>query len=147
MTALLDLAGRVEAATGADRELDRLIELTLPGVLEHDDTRRFSDDPRREPMVISGEGHRDYEPGQGYTPPRYTASLDAAMTLTAASDVWGVSKQECRPGADYYYRASVMPFGPIEWGVSDAATPALALCAAALKARALSRQSNGGRGE
>lgn len=68
--------------------------------------------------------------------------LDAAMTMLDDSYVWGVSKQERNPGRNYYYQASAMPFGPIAPGEATAATPALALTAAALRARATKGNEN-----
>lgn len=107
-----ELIERIEAATGPDRELDQQIW--------------FEDHSAKTGAVA----------GWSADPPHFTASLDAAMTLLDDSYVWGVSKQERNPGHDYYYQASAMPFGPIAPGEAKAATPALALCAAALRARA-----------
>jgi hypothetical protein len=111
---LLELAERCEQATGPDAALDYDILCVA--------------DPR---ALRTGK-----LPGD----PRYTASLDAAMTLVRDSDVWGVSKQERNPNADYYYQASVMPFGPRPWGEAIGNTAPLALCAAALRSRAATRE-------
>lgn len=120
MDDLLKLAERCEAATAPDRDLDRLI-LKECGWLEVVSFAYSWQDPQ-------GQMQKDA--------PRPTASLDAAMTLIDDSEIWGVSKQEHNPGRDYYYHASVMPFGPKPWHEAKAGTAALALCAAALRARA-----------
>lgn len=66
----------------------------------------------------------------------YTASLDAAMTLVPEG-WWGCIEQE-RPTRDC--EASLSPPVSEPWGPrsinTSAATPALTLCAAALRARA-----------
>lgn len=130
MTTLLELAERCEAATGPDRELDKPIAQAVGW------THFFvqKDMWWRSP---NGSSHGD--------PPRFSASLDAAMTLIDDTCVWGVSKQEHNPGRDYYYQASVMPFGPVPWSEAKAVTPALALCAAALRARASNSSPEGTR--
>ena len=104
---LLELAERVENATGSDRNLDADI------------------------MRAVGQAglKADYQP----TP--FTASLDAAMQLVPEGTLWRVNKWA--NGAD----ASVAFVKPYREGPRcTAATPALALCAAAL--RALASQGN-----
>jgi hypothetical protein len=105
MSGLLELAERCEKATGPDRELDELID---KAALPHEWANEFFD-PSRHDL------------------PRYTALLDAAMTLVPEEAWWSVMRAPCAEG----YDAEV---------ASDdhrrAATPALALCAAALRALA-----------
>jgi hypothetical protein len=132
MTDILRLAERCEQATGPDRELDQAIELTLPGVLPHPDMGRFKADDWA--YVISGTGHPDYEPGQGYASPRYTASLDAAMTLVPdGCREWHCGRNiKTGKGQAYLLDPATMRTPIYVHGE----TPALALCAAALRARA-----------
>ena len=131
---LIGLAERCEAATGTDRELDRDIELTLPGVELHPDGRRFDNDlGHREPYVISGVGHPDYEPGQGYIPSRYTASIDLAMSLVPEGWHWSLYDTNGFDKANAQVEPPEYSFAPFN---ADGATPALALCAAAIRARA-----------
>lgn len=112
MTDLLDLAARCEAATGADKHLDKAI--------------------------------KDAVIGDGWVP-KYTASLDAAMTLVPKGWGCGVSTIS---SADIlrasHHTAQAFVAGPTkadglpssDYAHAEAASPALALCAAALKALA-----------
>jgi hypothetical protein len=123
-----DLLARLEMATGPDREPDRLIEETLPGVLRH---------PHRdlvaEGYVISGEGHRYYGPGQGYRAPPYTESIEAAMSLVPEGWCWSVRGGAFTPpSAQLNYLEDDTRAGEV---YAEATTPAIALCIAALKAR------------
>lgn len=93
-----DLITRLESADGPDRELDAMIQ--------H--------------RITSGVGC-----GAAQDAPRYTASIDAALTLVPDGWDWELYPREAAlihpdlPGADVF---------------ADAATPALALCIAALRA-------------
>lgn len=121
-----DLIKRVEAASGPDREIDRDIALAVcRGAKPIDQDVRIS--------VWDGNGRTKL------TVKPYTASLDAALLLVPTECRFNLNK---RPFADgradgyhaqvwysrYYETADDMPNA---W----AATPALALCAASLKAR------------
>jgi hypothetical protein len=112
-----DLAERCEAATGPDRELDCAIAVALGRTDE------------------GGSGfHRTFPDDSVFEQVRallFTASLDAAMTLVPEGAVWSVGNF----GFDEKPMSTV---GEIE---VNAATPALALCAAALKARAALKQA------
>lgn len=116
MSALLELAERCERATGANKVLDEAIFEALAIV------------PSREHSFV-------------YPYYAYTASLDAAMTLVPPAERWPWNVTM----ATFYCSASVIPNHGDSYGVSDpyaghsqgkAATPILALCAAALRARA-----------
>jgi hypothetical protein len=140
MSDLLKLAERCEAAAGHDRELD--VELAVVAGLIRD--------PEFERGYFYGAGNNcdyvlergDYDHGNNAPElPYYTASLDAAMQLVPEG--WGrielgryVGGGEA--GADRWCSITT---GDIESDVGDVeaencATEALALCAAALKARA-----------
>lgn len=116
---LLELAERCEAATGPDRELDRAIFEWLTLV----------------------DGFVPDRAHQSYPQYAYTASLDAAMTLVPEG--WeplidGVSKDRAAAWIVELYAINDSP--PFRHGSAN--TGALALCAAALRARAaLSKQS------
>jgi hypothetical protein len=124
---------------GAERELDATIYLTA-----------FGDRPYG---VITGNKHQVVGVGtlSGYVEayrdvltaddalhddvvPRYTASLDAAMTLIPAGLTWEVSTDYVPALAGIYSGTDDDDGLPAYQG--EAATPALALCAAALRARA-----------
>lgn len=111
---LLELAERVEKATGSDWELERAIKAALEG---------------REYISFQD----DLANRNGATPPRYTSSLDAAMTLVPSwacphirwdADEW---KWGCQ-----LENTLNLPFGGYK---GLAATPALALTAACLRVR------------
>ncbi len=121
---LLELADRVEKASGPDLELDAEIWMTL-----HPDWRDY---PRND------FGGWDCQTGKTRAAQPFTSSLDAAMTLVPEG--WSV-KLYIHPGensADLYllgdYSDGNRPLvlGPIE--AEACATSALALTAASLRA-------------
>lgn len=118
---LLSLAERVETASGPSLVLDRDIALT-----QYPDARALPNNDARI-SVWDGNGRTQL------TVKPYTASLDAAMTLVDAEWFWRVGHDG--EGADpSMFRADIGD--PISFGFvkAIAATPALALCAAALRA-------------
>jgi hypothetical protein len=122
---LLALAERVEALGGPDREVDAEIALALGIVRERDGNcfyghRDFS-------MMVLERGYYDHD-GSAPELSAYTASLDAAMTLVPEGMCW---RTACFP------RGQGVASAMVEGGPERmAATPALALTAAALRARA-----------
>lgn len=154
MTDLEGLAKRVEALTGPCRETDVRICLAVYG----DRVFGFKGDWQRPvPGMLSGYHAAfaevinvdDAIPDD--VVPRYTASVDAALTLVPEG--WwlaGLSfnHADFRSSADREWHAEIA--GPVTWAVLDrhvgeepqfeceggnATTPALALCAAALRAQ------------
>jgi hypothetical protein len=138
----MELAARCEQASGADRDLDAAIAFAA-GVYDFK-LRHGFDDCR----IIRGERRSETSlevrvvgPNGGtliYDEPyeRYTASLDAAMTL--------VDENGCSLlGPMMHSRLWQATCGEDGEHQADAATPALALTAAALRARA----TGGDRGE
>jgi hypothetical protein len=112
---LIALAERCEKATGPDRELDRAIFDAVTGGVFGPDNARF--------------WHSTSASSRAANP--FTASLDAAMTLVPA--VWG--PWDLNKGQRWHF--SLKRQGgkyPIVDGHAD--TWPLALCAAALRARA-----------
>jgi hypothetical protein len=108
---LIALAERCEAATGPDREVDEAIYdafVTLTGT------------PPYVCHMLFGKPRCTDSP-----PPYFTASIDAAMTLVDDASWWRVDRGAT---GDCYARVNGI--------LCQAATPALALCAAALRARA-----------
>jgi hypothetical protein len=110
---LLALAERCEQAAGPDRELDAEISVVV-GRHETHVERRSDGTTKLLPWRGDGTGSYNIDCR------RYTASLDAAVTLVPEGCGWMAMNNASKVG--------VWP--------SHGATPALALCAAALRARA-----------
>jgi len=110
------LAERCEQATGPDKELD----FTIDGfMLKHGPETDRIRNPR-------------------YVLP-YTASLDAAVTLVPEGYYWQAANGKRRHSEPQACADLFVAHGPNRGDMSftaDAATTALALCAAALRARA-----------
>ena len=133
--ALLALAERCEAATGPDRELDRIIALNLGW-------RSVAKGWVRDP----GGNSKDELP-------RYTASLDAAITLVPNDHAFRIDngpchwiclgKQKPMGRADVHYPKPRYDGDGDSWLTvsANADTLALALGAAALRARAASGET------
>lgn len=141
-TDLSSLIERIEKSEGADREIDALIYHDLLGFCRHARKVRTGaqSDTGFDCLDCGADswGNKSrnggYPAGQGLhdSAPRYTASIDAAMTLvpegfTGLIPVRGGKLEE----AWLWPTDGTMMKG---FRVS-AATPALALCAAALRAR------------
>jgi hypothetical protein len=128
---LLRLAERCEAATGPDREINRMIFATVK-------PDEFAD-PKEAAQYASPDyrgNNADWYYLSTLGLPRYTTSLDAAMSLVpegwrpiinmaseegaALADLWALPESSPKPTRKH----------------AKAATPALALCAAALRSRA-----------
>jgi hypothetical protein len=135
MSKLLELAERCEKATGPDVGLAKDIFCAVfpervPRVVPmgqygwRDDTAGW--------WLATGEDTR--VPPRTIYPPNWLGSLDAAMTLVPEGWAWMLG---CAPGEAFFASLAVMDDGlqAPEVGV-NAATPALALCAAALRALA-----------
>jgi hypothetical protein len=130
-TTLLALAERCEQTAGPDRLLDAEIALTQ----DYTFAQRY---PERRQWWRRPDGRRvAHDPRKDY-PPNYTSSLDAALTLVPEGRAWTVGQNLHH----WHWQASINALndagnptsigfgGPCGW-------PALALCAAALRARAV----------
>jgi hypothetical protein len=138
MTAnLLALAERCEAATGPDRELDAQIIIAL----EHPEYHFPDEVLNRKPSSWDEAAGRFRHDGSGGSVswPAFTASVDAALTLVPEgwndNVSWSAKKQKARAWCEWMPEA---PFAPSDWIVhyGRGANRALAICAAALRARA-----------
>lgn len=117
---LLKLAARCESATGPDRELDALIQASavLTGLGQFKTAQAWAD------AAIA----------QRWNVPRYTASLDAATTLAGC----GPRRVEFGTYGNGQAWAYVHIEEPEALGESEkAASEVLAVCAAALRAKAV----------
>lgn len=117
MTDHNELAARIERAEGPDRALDELIHEAsgLPFVMEY--YTEYATEQTRNLSYV----------------PRYTASIDAAIQLVPAGHNWAID-------TGHKNGISAWCFDGHLWNTdaSVAATPALALCAAAIRARSAS---------
>lgn len=114
------LAERIEALEGPCREMDAEIALAV-----HDWCK---------PHTPTTEGPRfplENKYGSPFFPQPYTSSLDAAMTLVPETAEWGVKTEHDSPN---HYAWVKHEDGDL-CDARDASTPALALCAAALRAQ------------
>ena len=126
---MTDLATRIEQATGPDRVIDAeiwtlIIDLSDPDINEPVFRHIVS-------RILAG--------GNDGECPAYTASIDAAMTLVG-NDFWlelkGPRKYLNIPSpVPNYWSASVDDWNHEGHAMGWGSTPALALCAAALRAR------------
>lgn len=140
MTDTASLIARLEKATGLDRELDLAIHLAvepegdIAGLMKF---RRGLDGKPGMAWDIHHGGSVCFEKynesnqcfyNGGYPLPKYSSSIDAAMTLVDPRCAWSISKDI--PGS-----CEAIAYGHDIHASADHATPALALCIAALRAR------------
>ncbi len=131
---LLALAERCEQVSGPDRELDRQVALATGWAI----------------MKVQGDDWLMPPTGRPVGDPRrYTASLDAALTLVPEGWGWLVSQPNAKALASGLLKMRTPVMGEVQYGCDQrfavaAAAPALALCAAALRARAHQETSNDG---
>ena len=127
----MKLSDQVEAATGADRELDALIAVATGGGYVDPDAPQSvkAHDTTGDWFVVVGSPPLDF-----YSPRRYSASIDAALTLVP--EAWQMIDGQDVPERSFR-RLTLNKGGFSPYFQGLAATPALALCAAALRARRL----------
>ena len=140
--ALLALAEKCEAATGPERAIDGAIDRLMferPTDGDYDDAERaiWRLNDGWSGILIRGDG---FARGAFYAK-EYTASLDAAMTLVPEGWGWLVSQPNEKAIASGLLKKDTPVMGEVQYGYDQrytvaAATPALALTAAALRARA-----------
>lgn len=133
---LENLAARVEALSGPDREVDALIHFLMNAKWVG---RIPSWPPTKVCRPAMERGLSMHIEGDGYfygdEVPPYTTSIDAAMTLVPDGNDVQVHLYFGREGEG---AAIVSPLKRINLPRVFAATPALALCVAALRARSAS---------
>lgn len=118
-----DLIAKLEAATEGSRELDVEIVFAL-----------YPESVYR-PQCVGDEPIFWSEPYYKRECPAFTTSLDAALTLVPEGQGWGVLAGE--PGTDgVFHNAYVTKPRDVPLQSGPCRTPALALCIAALNARA-----------
>ena len=143
--AVSGLIERIERSGGPDRDLDAAIYHDLLGFCRHAKKERTGaqSDTGFDCMDCGADswGNKSrkggYPVGQGLhdSAPRYTASLDDAVTLVPDGWYWRAGHGVLWPG---WAHLNVKHPDHCDYGdehTAHAETPALALCAAALKAR------------
>lgn len=146
---MTDLSTRLEQASGPSRELDlAILKLIDPERVAYFD-RQYAEGAA-ELIAISAEAWEKRKESlyqSCYTPPRYTASIDAAMTLVpsgeghwpqliyAGTNPNNPAKQ--RERVEIWVKGRPKPFR------ANAATPALAICAASIRAVDLRASTEG----
>ena len=130
MTDLLELAARIEAASGADREIDRLVHFHVVHPWLAEKAVKWVDAAYEGPgEFLWWDADRLASGKEGY-PDAFefvTGSLDAAMSLVPEGHHWKVDSW-------HGYTAKMQAGSVVSAG--EGTTPALALCAASLRARA-----------
>lgn len=138
---LMHLAGRVEASSGPDRELDALIWW------ECGDGKRLCPEDTTAGRAVRNYFGADFDDDGNFRPETtatyrglaYTASIDAAIQLVpegigdGITALWNVEVWADNGVYPEHVRATAWVYGAAR---TYAATPALALTAAALRARA-----------
>jgi hypothetical protein len=139
---LLAIAERCEQAAGPDRELDAEIEAYLTSRVTHPRAPGYTLEKQDAEWKLARLAESGFISSARRPAPPYTASLDAAVTLVPVElprnlrpgkwwwmlETW---PDECRASVHYENGDPAI----LEES-AKAATPALALCAAALRARA-----------
>ena len=123
-----ELISALEKATGPDRDLDGEIAAAVWGAHTEWEQANYTMDIY---LVVHWAPPHPYA-GMKEPCPAYTASIDAALTLVPDGARWCVGRYVVPDGEEASEYAARVD-GPRFY---DAASPAIALCIAALKARA-----------
>lgn len=134
---LSELIAALEAADGPSRGLDAEIFCELTGRIVHAAL------PVGYTMVDYGDVRRNelaakapYISNKRGPAPRYTSSIDAAVTLVPEGEEWAVICSRHKVGREgFLTNVAWVGLEQIDTAEPQGATPALALCIAALKAR------------
>lgn len=137
MSALLELAARVEALTGPDREVDAEIAVAVSG-----DSGAFVVAPMEDCIFQHIPGWWRDGADKSHDAPEYTASLDAAMSLVPKGcgfnldRYWMIGREGSAWRCDLSFGGT--PDSPRRVGrAEDAYSAATAITAAALRAKAV----------
>jgi hypothetical protein len=149
MSSLSELIERVENASGPDRLIDGDIALAVGWEGES----RYTSQKWSNTFPGCREHWRyDREPFDNWKVPRYTESIDAALTLLPDGyaidrlSIWKGSPSRCIVLGTHLKRGEYWHIHSDGMWEAEAATPALALVAACLKARLLDAASSEARG-
>lgn len=137
---IAELIAKLDRASGPDRELDA-------GIWEHLGLAPKYDNSKNNYGHWHYRGGGDYHYsddspwGRNQLAPFYTSSIDAAMTLVPDGYGWSVSQPNATALASGLLKKNTPVTAEVQHGIGSryvvaGATPAIALCIAALKARA-----------
>ena len=138
---LTELAERVQALTQSSRVVDFEIQIAVFGDAiwpATDMQGRITNPNSRMSDYLATYSDVINQDDQDFNFPRYTASLDAAMTLVSEGHLWTMDSW-----SDYDWSVGIWFYRKGTWRISSnknrtSKTPALALVAASLRARAAS---------
>ncbi len=140
---LASLIERLEKATGPDRELDVLIgyAIDLMGDDKHLSFRTSFDTCGMEMMLRMAESYQNIWRTEL---PRYTASIEAAMTLVPHDwRIYAIQEEYIVPRGNWFagldHRTAHHKYGSM---IGKSSTPAIAICIAALKAHSVREPSD-----
>ncbi len=142
---LQDLLVTLGKAEEGSRELDAEIAVAVRCLVDHLDNEvpewadRNFPHWRALPLGSVEVVHTDGTGGLNWLPPYFTTSIDSALTLVPEGWGWSVSDRAPAPhkGRGFVHTKQLVVSPLFRHGEATAATTALALCIAALKARAL----------
>jgi hypothetical protein len=139
---MMDLIEAIEKAEGPGRMLDALIEVEVRRWQAYE--AGLNDDQRAHWKPVGTKGEVE-EGGCRYHSPTYTFEIDRALLLVPGGWQWQVSNRAPKPrqGRAYINNKELLfagiggqkPNPKYRGDETTAATPALALCAAALRVR------------
>jgi hypothetical protein len=144
---IADLVARLEKASGPDRELDADIAIAVFATVNTEDDLVYA--RKRSPgNDATHPGHyfiKSRSGAQAHSAPHYTASVDAALTLVPEGWRFDISNRAPTPhaGRAYIHNGELIYAGVggtrnprYQAFENTAASPAIAICIAALRARA-----------
>lgn len=143
--AMGDLIARLEAATGADRDLDASIAVAITPTQKTDDDLIYARERDKDGSDATHPGHYFIKSRSGAsarTAPLYTSSVDAALTLVPEGLDWlFVGRGRTRP-TEPLFGVHILPTDsgrnvhmPVPISEAVAETLPFAICIAALRAR------------
>lgn len=149
MSKLLELVERVEKLDGPSRHIDTQIEILLDPGAQHIIGHEEGPFPRK-PIYGPRSSFWEWACDDSMEPPAfggistYTDSLDAATSLVPEGWVLGI-QQNCHTAGGWCAKLTRTDGGNVQLDFAQAfaSTPALALTAAALRARAASLTGEG----
>lgn len=142
-----DLIALLQAAFGPDRNLDGSIAVATTATVKTDDDLTYATERDRKGGDATHPGHYFIKSRSGAScraAPFFTASVDAALSLLPPDYDWLIGKGQTRPDEPPFGIQVFQPGSgrmietPVPLSESEHPSLAIAICIAALKARAAS---------